>query len=182
MHDNLPVTNDFIIREADEADTRVIAEIHVADWRWAYKGMVPDGLLDSLSVEHREEMWRRGFARTRPGWAVFVAERESAVIGFVACGPGSDEDADGSTGEVYAIYVKPSVVGTGVGRALFTRAMEHLRESGFRRATLWVLADNARTRRFYEIAGWMPDGTEKTEDWEGFPLREARYQVDFSGG
>lgn len=176
------MTSDFIVREASEADARAIAEIHVADWRFAYKGMVPDGLLDSLSVERREDMWRRGFARASPRRAVFVAERAGEVIGFVDCGPSGDDDATPGTGEVYAIYLEPSVIGTGVGRALFARGMDHLRESGFRRATLWVLADNARTRRFYEIAGWSPDGIEKTEEWGGFPLREARYRIELPAG
>jgi len=168
------VTSDFLIRPATEADVPAVAEIHVEDWRWAYRGLVPRELLDSLSVERRAEMWSRGLARKRPGWELFVADRAGTVIGFVGCGPCGDEDAGVRTGEVYAIYLRPDVVGMGVGRALFSRAMEHLWEFGFHRATLWVLADNARTRRFYEIAGWKPDGTEKVEDWGGFPLREAR--------
>jgi RimJ/RimL family protein N-acetyltransferase len=175
------VPEDFVVRTAVEADARAIAEIHVADWRWAYKGLVPDGLLDSLSVDRREEMWRRGFARGRAGWAVFVAERDGTVIGFVGCGPGMDDDAGDETGEVYAIYLRPDVVGTGVGRALFARATDHLRQFGFRRATLWVLANNARTRRFYEIAGWRPDGTEKLQDWDGHQLHEVRYEIDLGG-
>jgi RimJ/RimL family protein N-acetyltransferase len=172
---------DFVIRAAVEADVPAVAQIHVDDWRWAYQGLVPEGLLDSLSVARREEMWARGLARRRPGWELFVADRNGTVIGFVGCGPALDDDADEHTGEVYAIYLRPDVVGTGVGRALLSRAMDHLREAGFRRATLWVLADNVRTRRFYEIAGWSPDGTEKTEDWNGFPLLEARYQIELTG-
>jgi len=73
------------------------------------------------------------------------------------------------------------VIRAAVGRTLFARATDHLSEHGFRRATLWVPADNVRTRRFYEIAGWSPDGTEKSEDWNGFPLREARYLIEFPG-
>jgi L-amino acid N-acyltransferase YncA len=173
------VNADPVIRPATEDDVPAVAQIHVDGWRWAYRGLVPDALLETLSVDRREEMWRRGLARHRPGWELFVAERDGSVVGFVGCGPASDDDANERTGEVYAIYLRPDVVGTGVGRALFARAAKHLRESGFSRATLWVLADNARTRRFYEIAGWRPDGSEKTEDWDGFPLREARYRITF---
>jgi L-amino acid N-acyltransferase YncA len=180
MQDNLRVTGDFIIRAATTADARAIAEIHVADWRWAYKGLVPDGLLDSLSVERREEMWRRSLERALPGWALFVADREGKILGFVGCGPGTDDDAGDETGEVYAIYLQPEVVGTGVGRALFARATDHLRAFGFRRAILWVLGTNASTRRFYEIAGWHADGTEKIQEWDGHQLHEVRYRVDFA--
>jgi L-amino acid N-acyltransferase YncA len=173
------VDTDLVIRPASEADLPAVARIHVDGWRWAYRGLVPDRLLDSLSVDRREEMWRQSSARRVPGWELFVAERDGEVIGFIGCGPASDDDAEERTGEVYAIYLRPDVVGTGVGRDLFARATKHLQESGFRQATLWVLADNARTRRFYEIAGWKPDGSEKTEEWEGFPLRETRYRISF---
>ena len=93
-------------------------------------------------------------------------------------GPSSDQDAAQGTGEVYAIFLEPDVVGTGVGRALFAQGVGDLRSLGFARATLWVLENNAPTRRFYEIAGWRTDGTEKTEDWNGFPLREVRYRTE----
>ncbi|HEY3209439.1 MAG TPA: GNAT family N-acetyltransferase [Actinomycetota bacterium] len=176
------MNKDFLIRAATEADARAIAEIHVGGWLWAYRGLVPDGLLDSLSVDRREEGWRRGFADHRPGRAVFVAERDARAIGFVACGRSMDDDAAKGCGEVYAIYIEHEVQGTGVGRALLARAVQHLREYGFRQATLWVLANNDRTRRFYEVAGWRPDGTEKTDEWHGFPLREARYRIEFPAG
>lgn len=174
------MSDDFLIRAATADDARAIAEIHVAGWRWAYRGLVPDGLLDSLSVERREEMWRSGLARELAGWALFVAEREGEVLGFIGCGPCGDDDADENTGEVYAIYLQPDVQGTGVGRELFARAVDHLRDFGFHHSTLWVLANNVRTRRFYEIAGWRPDGSEKAQDWDGHQLHEVRYRIDLA--
>jgi L-amino acid N-acyltransferase YncA len=180
MQDNPPMGRDLVIREATEDDVPAVAKIHVDDWRWAYRGLVHEGLLDALSVERREDGWRRAITRRQPGWALFVADRAGTVIGFVNIGPCLDEDAEEGTGEVYALYLQPEVVGTGVGRALFAHARSQLEASGFRRATLWVLADNRETRRFYEAAGWTADGTEKTEDFSGFPLRLARYRIELS--
>jgi L-amino acid N-acyltransferase YncA len=172
-----------MIRAVGRADVRAVAEIHVAGWRWAYRGMVADELLDSLSVERREEGWRRGLARRAAGEdfpRMWVADLEGRVIGFAAAGPTEDADAAEPTGEVYAIYLQPAVVGTGVGRALFAHTVADLRSLAFAQATLWVLEDNARTRRFYEIAGWRPDGTTRTEDFHGFPLREVRYRIELA--
>jgi len=46
-------------------------------------------------------------------------------------------------------------------------------------AILWVLESNRRARRFYEIAGWIPDGDAKTENRpDGIQLREVRYRID----
>ena len=42
-------------------------------------------------------------------------------------------------------------------------------------ATLWVLDGSARARRFYEAAGWAPDGEERIEQLPGFAVREVRY-------
>ncbi len=52
--------------------------------------------------------------------------------------------------------------GTGAGRLLMSAFVERLRESGFEDATLWVLDDNPRARRFYEAAGWTLDGGSRT--------------------
>jgi hypothetical protein len=41
---------------------------------------------------------------------------------------------------------------------------------------LWVLEGDARARRFYEIAGWVADGTERTSEVFGVTVREVRYR------
>ena len=38
------------VRKANEGDARRIAEIHVRAWRAAYRGILSNSLLDSLSV------------------------------------------------------------------------------------------------------------------------------------
>ena len=54
-----------------------------------------------------------------------------------------------------------------------------MRSAGFRRATLWVIEENAEARRFYEAAGWRPDGLAKRGPMGGFPglpvVNEVRY-------
>ncbi len=100
------------------------------------------------------------------------------VVGFVTFGP-PRPDEDPCVGELYAIYVDPDHWGAGYGRALIAAAERGLREAGYGEAVLWVLASNARSRRFYEIAGWSADGATKTEHavW-GRPveLHEVRYR------
>jgi len=39
-----------------------------------------------------------------------------------------------------------------------------------------VLEGNTRARRFYELAGWIPDGAEKDDDMAGTTIREVRYR------
>jgi hypothetical protein len=55
--------------------------------------------------------------------------------------------------------------------------VDDLRGRGFRTATLWVLETNERTRRFYEIAGWKPDGTTASERVDREMRSTVRYRV-----
>jgi len=44
---------------------------------------------------------------------------------------------------------------------------------------LWVLRENRRARRFYELAGWSADGAAKdAELLGGLTLPEVRYRLD----
>jgi L-amino acid N-acyltransferase YncA len=147
------------IREANAEDARGIAEVHVAAWRWAYSAQLPPEYLDGLSVGQREDQWAQTLGGDDPYDAVVVAERDAVIVGFVSTGRAHDADAAAKTGELFAIYLSPEVVGTGVGRTLMERAVGELRRAGFVQASLWVLAANGRGRRFYERAGWRWDGT-----------------------
>jgi GNAT superfamily N-acetyltransferase len=157
---------DVEIRAAMPDDARRIAEVHVTAWRDAYRGMLPDGYLDRLSIDDRETRWLGAIADPAPGSGVLVAEAREAIVGFASFDRSRDDDAEEATGEVPAIYVDPAVVGTGVGRRLFTAATDALRRAGYRRATLWVLEANARARSFYERAGWKWDGTVSHHDFD----------------
>jgi L-amino acid N-acyltransferase YncA len=62
---------------------------------------------------------------------------------------------------------------------LMAATLTRLRASGFREAILWVLEDNPRTRRFYELAGWREDGGFQEEERLGTLVREVRYRIAF---
>ena len=81
-----------------------------------------------------------------------------------------------------SIYVLPIHWGQGGGRLLMDEAVRSLALAEFREASLWVLATNARARRFYDAAGWSPDGGEKVDQSLGFPLAEVRYRRSLVAG
>ena len=164
------------IRAAIPADAQAIASLNVRAWRWAYAGLVPDALLEGLSVERNEARCREHLADSPAGMRTWVAERAGRVVGFVNAGPSRDADAATGTGEVYAIYVDPREVRTGVGRALFAHAVESLRQQGCRIVTLRVLVGNQRACRFYEAAGGPLDGATQVARYDGTPLDEMRYR------
>ena len=166
------------IREAVPKDAGAIADIHVRAWQEAYRGQLTDDYLDGLKADDRLEQHRRTLEEPRPDWRTLVAEDAGTILGFAVTGTSEDADADERTGELYAIYLEPDRVGTGVGRRLFEHAVEDLRARGFTTATLWVLETNERTRRFYQIAGWRLDGSVSSERVDCEMRPTVRYRVD----
>ena len=166
------------IREAEPKDARDIAEIHVRSWRAAYRGQLADDFLDGLNVEDRLEMHRLALENPPAEYRMWVAEEEGRTIGFAVTGKSEDADADDRTAEVFAIYLDPDRVGTGLGRTLFAHAVEDLRGRGYSSATLWVLESNELARRFYEGAGWRLDGATTSERVDCEMRPTVRYRIE----
>jgi L-amino acid N-acyltransferase YncA len=166
------------IRPGAATDAREIAEVHVASWRWAYRGIVADATLEGLSVDAREEMWRSWFDSDETRASLFVAVDRGTVVGFASGGEARDEDAAPDTAEVRTIYLLEAAAGSGVGRALLAALTDGLRAHGYQRATLWVLEGNERTRRFYEAAGWRRDGAREGYEIGGTSYPVVRYTTD----
>jgi GNAT superfamily N-acetyltransferase len=168
------------VRDAAPDDAAEIAQVHVESWRGAYRGLMPQEVLDGLDVAARASMWTRIMHRSGPAErrAVLVASDSERIIGFACVEPTRDPDGDAArTGEVAAIYLAPGAWGRGAGRLLMAEAVSRLTGFGYADATLWVLDTNDRARRFYAAAGWLPDGTTKTDDVEtGYSLSEVRYR------
>lgn len=164
-----------LVRPMTEADIDAVATIRVRGWQAAYAGIVPSGYLDAMSVEEDAARRRDFFARSTGRVENLVAVDGDTVTGWAAHGPSRGDDATPADGELYAIYVRPGLIGTGIGRALTDAALASAAARGFTRMRLWVLADNARARRFYEQAGFAPDGASQEEDYDGTLLTEVRY-------
>ncbi|MEU4508812.1 GNAT family N-acetyltransferase [Nonomuraea wenchangensis] len=166
----------YEIRAARPEDAGVIEEIRLATWRVAYRDVMPADFLAGLEV--RPEIVRNRADALASGRVTGRVAVRDDVRGFALYGPSRDEDVPGM--EVYAIYVLPEEFSTGMGRALMASAVEDLASSGHREAGLWVLAANARARRFYERFGFSPSGRSKM--LPDPPLEEVHYRMDLTGG
>jgi ribosomal protein S18 acetylase RimI-like enzyme len=164
------------IRKAETSDARGIAEVHVAAWKSAYRGLLPNHVLDNLSVEDVEKRWQ---TRLTEAWGQFlVLEQGNRIAGFASCGSSRDEDDDPrQVGEVYVIYVAPAEWRKGYGTALLREAIKLLRGQGFSQVILWVLHNNQQAKKFYEAAGFVADGTSQVKTRaDGTEMQIVRYR------
>jgi L-amino acid N-acyltransferase YncA len=161
------------VRPATVADAPAIGRLTVRAWQAAYRGHMPDDYLDGLRASDRAAHWEGALRREDLRGVILVAERAGEVIGFAVAGPSRDPEG---AGELYVINLDPDHWGTGAGRALLEAAQAELARLGFDEWVLWVLSGNARARRFYEIAGWVADGTQRTSEVFGTTVHEVGYR------
>lgn len=160
------------IRKPVPGDEDAITTVHIKTWQTTYAGFMDQAYLDSLEStrESRRTMWKSGIQK-QADKAFWVAENDGKIVGFVIAGGARDEGRDG---ELYAIYVLKEHQQKGVGKQLFNKAAETLRELGHVSAYLWVVKGNP-TERFYAAMGGKP-ADEKTVEIGGKSITEIRYE------
>jgi ribosomal protein S18 acetylase RimI-like enzyme len=171
-----------VIRAASAADAAQVAAVQREAWFAAYEGIISSEIIDRVTAPDDGARVRQTF-RTRPWQHMLVAvaadqaapgptgePAASGIVGYASFGPETDvqsapwphplttDGEDGSVAELYALYVSPAWWSTGTGRLLMEQVLARTSEAGYQSITLWVLRDNRRARRFYERAGFAPDG------------------------
>ena len=134
----------MIIRQAREEDVMQIAEIMVEDWQTAYRGIMDDDFLDSLSAEQRYQIEIKRFQKYT------VAADNDEILGYAWNEMIDDEAADC---EIIALYVRYSQRKRGIGRALMQHSMDCFRKAGKKSMIIWCLKDHYESRKFYERMG-----------------------------
>lgn len=177
----LPHRIEHQIRAAVAEDAPGIAAIHIRSWLATYPDLEKTRRSAETGLSKRIALWTRRLSD--PGLSTLVAVGSEGVLGFVHLGPSPDPDDDPeSTGQVLAIHVDPDLVGGGIGGLLMSHAIDSLRGSGYRDATLWVVTWNLRARTFYERLGWRLDGAARRETLaveaeEGDEVEVVRYRL-----
>jgi ribosomal protein S18 acetylase RimI-like enzyme len=161
------------VRPAVAEDALGAARVHVRSWQSAYRGLIDQDYLDSLTPEAWATRYTFGRRGLQP--STLLAVDGATVCGLVTTGLCRDLDLP-NFGELLAIYVDPDHAGSGVGRLLIGAARERLRRLGLTSAVLWVLDGNVRARRFYERDGWTCDGARRAETYGNAPVDEVRYR------
>lgn len=156
-----------------DAEMRELIRAHGLSWREAYDGILPDAVLDAMTVDPTPaevEGWADGFSDDDS--AVFVAVVGGTVRGFVDVRWGAENTKSfvgpGEAG-VKAIYVHPDRWGEGVGTALLQRGLDALPDR-VETVRLEAFADNDVGAQFYEARGFeQVDAGETDIAGEAYP-------------
>ena len=162
------MSNGIIIRTAEKEDVWQIAEILVEDWQTAYRGIMDDDFLDSLSVDQRYEIEVKRYEK------YVVAAEGNEVLGYAWLEPTEDEPADC---EVIALYVRYSKRNKGTGKLLMQYAFDYFRSIGRKKMIIWCLKGNDEARRFYEEVGGKEFRTD-SHNWGGKDYDMISYVYD----
>ena len=98
--------------------------------------------------------------------AVFVAEREGAVVGYVYAGmqPQSWKELRERAGFIHDVVVGEAGRRTGIAAALIDTAFEWMRGRGLNRVLLWTARQNEGAQTLFTRLGFRPTMIEMTRE------------------
>jgi GNAT superfamily N-acetyltransferase len=146
-------TGDVTIRDARENEAELLTGL-------AFRSKAYWGYSDEFMEACRQELTYTADDIRRLSFA--VAECRSKVVGFYALAASSPDEV-----ELEALFVEPSFIGKGCGRALIEHAKRRAAAGG---AARLVLQGDPNAERFYRAAGGEPAGTEESASIPGRSL------------
>lgn len=134
---------------ADDAD--LVASLHTASWRTAYRGILSDDYLDQHAAAERQRHWTQRLAAPRDEETGRIACLDGRPVAFLYL----IADQDPARGTLIDnLHVAPHVRGAGLGHRLLAEAAQVVDARGWPPGLhLWVFEANAGARRFYERHG-----------------------------
>jgi len=165
------------IHLAKPSDAPEIAEVGASSWEAAYKDIIPMEYIKTRNAERRKNP--RPVADDNA--TEYVIQIEGKTIGIMGIGAATDDDTDDSYYELYWIYLHPDYYRKGIGTQAVNFAFDKARKLDKRFMTVWVLAENHNSIKFYEKCGFVADGKTKTREY-GKVLEAIRMKKDLMKG
>ena len=144
--------NSPIVRPATEADGPTLLAI--------YRPYVERTAISFETVTPSLEEFVRRIRTATEGWAWLVAELDGGCVGY-AYGSSHRERAAYRWSVETSAYVRESSHRRGIGRALYTRLLEALRQRGFCNAYAGMTLPNPASEALHRAVGFEPIGVFK---------------------
>lgn len=91
--------------EAAAGDAMAIAQVQVASWRIAYRGLMSDEVLNPTNIESSAQHWKHCIEETPLRF--WVAIVDDLLVGYCSLDPDGDEDTAEDVGDIPSCYVLP---------------------------------------------------------------------------
>ncbi len=152
------------IRKATKDNAPKLAEIVAYSWQTAYKGVLPDEVIDEEHTKKRIEKLTKYFIKSiTNNWCDdFIVNENDVDIGCLSFGLSRDSDKDEYTGELIGLYILGEKRNKGYGCKCLSFVDELSKAKGYTKIILWVLQKNKSAIRFYERYGYTFMGTSRT--------------------
>ncbi|KAH8552906.1 acyl-CoA N-acyltransferase [Umbelopsis sp. PMI_123] len=142
---------------ATDDDLNTLVNIHVASWRYTYRGLVPDTYLDDEVEVERLAHWQEMLPFQDEDHYIMLAldQATGQVVGFVKCEYEPEKEKDMTY--VDHLHVLPGWQGAGIGKTLLELAIDWTKAKGLNKIYLYVMEKNENAITFYSNRGWHHD-------------------------
>ncbi len=158
-----------LVNSCTEKHFQDMSLLHALGWRAAYQGYIPDSFLSGEITDGRwvpvfRQNWQEGVYRGLLLYdgdlplccATYGPARVDHAAGDTVCNFSSPDLA--AWGELVSLYAHPDSWRKGYGSIVMDEILRRLKAAGFPGCFLYVLQQNDRARRFYEMHGFTWDG------------------------
>lgn len=157
--------SDVVVRRAAAADLPILGRLG-AELMRVHFAFDPDRFMDPGPDPEAGYAWFLGTELAREDTVIFVAVRDSEVLGYVYAGiePESWKELRETAGFVHDIVVASDTRRRGVATALMEAATEWLKGKGVPRVILWTAEDNQAAQTLFERMGFRRTMVEMTKE------------------
>jgi ribosomal protein S18 acetylase RimI-like enzyme len=145
----------IVTRIAGEDDVPIIGSILCDSWKHAYRGLVEDRYLDTLSSDRWTDFLTEGFANNKLNCLLILVDGLPAGAAVVRR---SEINFYPDDAEMVCLYLLPAYIGRGIGTVLLKKMEQILIEMNYTHCVLDVISANRQAVRFYEHKGFIKTG------------------------
>jgi ribosomal protein S18 acetylase RimI-like enzyme len=140
----------MVLRALQETDVQAVYEVALAAWHATYKDLYPAEFINNfVQTNYAPAGLLRLVPRIQAGHQFFhVALSQSSVVGFCHIA----ETRHGM--ELLRIYLRPSYIGQGIGRALLQQGEVFIQAQGYSTYFCFVHKENDLGKNFYVRNGF----------------------------
>ena len=140
------------VRAAAPDDWSAIARTHQQCWMEAYRGHLPDRVIDGRKGPEFETLWEQRVLSSNEGPVCVAEDPEGTIAGFASGGP-LRADLPGYDGELVTFYVVADSQGRGLGTEMFAFIFAGMKSARYRYLVAQVLASTPAGGFYRRLGG-----------------------------